>query len=144
MHGLVDYLRPRNHGPCIRVGLSSRRGITRALGPELPTQVRGGSNREGLQWADKAIDAGVPSRNRRRQSASPAAVAQLVQLLRRGIAGAFRSQPLSHKTASPRGGSPGAVQYPGGPRGFPRVGVSVGAGTGKTLVAMERARRLTA
>ena len=144
MHGLVDYLRPRTAVPAFGWGVVfPGAALPAALGSELPTQVV--IDRDGLQWADKAIDGVFQAAVGAGSPLSPAAVAQLVELLAPRVSLA----PLLAATVTQDGAA--LVRLTEEQfnilevlSGFPRVGVSGGAGTGKTLVAMERARRLTA
>ena len=113
------------------------------LGPELPRRVV--IDRSGLQWADKAVDGVFDAAVGAGSPLSPAAVAQLVQLLAPRVSLA----PSLAATVTEDGAA--LVRLTEEQFNilevlcaFPRVGVSGGAGTGKTLVAMERARRLAA
>lgn len=144
MRTLLDYLRPRAALPAFGWGVVFPDAESpERLGTELPRQVV--IDRSGLQWADKAVDGVFEAALGAGSPLSHAAVAQLVQLLAPRV-----SLALSLAATVTEDG-PALVRLTEEQfnilevlSGFPRVGVSGGAGTGKTLVAMERARRLAA
>ena len=114
-----------------------------ALGPELPSRLV--IDASSMQWADKAVDAVFDAAIGAGTPLSPAAVAQLVQMLGPRVSLA----PSLSATVSEEGAVLVRLTQEQFDilellAAFPRVGVSGGAGTGKTLVAMERARRLAA
>jgi AAA domain/Nuclease-related domain/UvrD-like helicase C-terminal domain len=143
MHGLENYIRTRAEVPAFGWGVVFPDAeLPAALGPELPTEVV--IDREGLQWVDKAIDGVFQAAVGAGSPLSPAAVAQLVQLLAPRVSLApSLAATITHDGAALVRLTEEQFTILEVLSGFPRVGVSGGAGTGKTLVAMERARRLT-
>ena len=114
-----------------------------ALGPELPRRlVIDGSS---LQWADKAVNAVFEAALGAGTPLPAVAVTQLIRLL----APCVSLAPSISATVTEDGAA--LVRLTEEQfnilellASFSRVGVSGGAGTGKTLIAMERARRLAA
>ena len=144
MHALLDYLRTRAEVPAFGWGVVFPDAESPdTLAPELPRRLV--IDRDGLQWADKAVDGVFAAAVGAGTPLSPAAVTQLVRLLAPRVSLA----PSLAATVTEEGAA--LVRLTEEQFNilellcaFPRVGVSGGAGTGKTLVAMERARRLAA
>ncbi len=144
MHALQEYLRQRAAIASFGWGVVFPDAESPdTLGPELPRRLV--IDRSGLQWADKAVDAVFGAALGAGTALPPAAVNQLVQLLapRVSLAPSLAATVTDEGAALVRLTEEqfSILEVLGG---FPRVGVSGGAGTGKTLVAMERARRLAA
>lgn len=145
MHTLQDYLRTRGlFVPSFGWGVVFPDAESpEMLGPELPRRlVIDGSS---LQWADKAVNAVFEAALGAGTPLSSVAVTQLIKLLAPRVSLA----PSLSATVTEEGAA--LVRLTEEQfnilemlANFPRVGVSGGAGTGKTLVAMERARRLAA
>jgi ATP:corrinoid adenosyltransferase len=144
MHALADYLRSRGGVPAFGWGVVFPDAeAPEGLGPELPRRLV--VDRDGLRWADKALDVVFEAALGSGAPLSPAAVTALVQQLAPRVSLA----PSLATTLTEEGAA--LVRLTEEQFGilelladFPRVGVAGGAGTGKTLVAMERARRLAA
>jgi hypothetical protein len=141
MHGLAGYLRTRTALPAFGWGVVFPEAESPdSLGPDLPRQVV--IDRSGLQWADKAVDGVFEAAVGIGSPLSAAAVAKLVQLLAprvylaRSLAATVNEDAATLVRLTEEQFNILEVLS-----AFPRVGVSGGAGTGKTLVAMERARR---
>jgi hypothetical protein len=102
-------------------------------------------DRTGLQLTDKAVDALSDAAVGAGASLSPAAVKKLVDVLAprlslvRSLAATISDEGAALVRLTEEQFAVLEILCD-----FPRVGVSGGAGTGKTLVAMERARRLAA
>jgi len=113
------------------------------LGAELPRRCV--IDRTGLQWADKAVKGVFDATVGAGTPLSPAVVTQLVQLLapRVALASSLAATVVEDGAALVRL-TEEQFNILEVLCAFPRVGISGGAGTGKTLVAMERARRLAA
>jgi ATP:corrinoid adenosyltransferase len=144
MHALEDYLRTRGAVPPFGWGVVFPDAESPdVLGPELPRELV--IDRASLRWADKAVDAVFAAAVSAGTALTPAAVKQLVQLLapRVSLARSLATTISEEGAALVRLTEEqfNVLEVLGE---FPRVGVSGGAGTGKTLVAMERARRLAA
>ena len=144
MHTLQDYLRTRASCPAFGWGVVFPDAEPpESLGPELPRRLVIAAS--SLQWADKAVDSVFEAAIGPGNPLSPAAVTQLVQLLapRVSLAPSLSATLTDEGTALVRLTEEqfGILELLAA---FPRVGVSGGAGTGKTLVAMERSRRLAA
>jgi ATP:corrinoid adenosyltransferase len=144
MHTLQDYLRTRGSVPAFGWGVVFPDAESpEGLGPELPSRlvIDAGS----LQWADKAVDAVFEAAIGAGTPLSPAAVTELVRLLAPRVSLApSLSATLTEEGAALVRLTEEQFDILELLAAFPRVGVSGGAGTGKTLVAMERARRLAA
>jgi ATP:corrinoid adenosyltransferase len=144
MHTLQEYLRTRASLPAFGWGVVFPDAESpEALGPELPCRLV--IDASSLQWADKAVDAVFDAAIGAGTPLSAGAVAQLVQLLAPRVSLA----PSLSATLTAEGAALVRLTEEQFDilellAAFPRVGVSGGAGTGKTLVAMERARRLAA
>ena len=144
MHTLQDYLRTRASFPAFGWGVVFPDAESpESLGPELPRRLV--IDASSLQWADKAVDSVFEAAIGPGTPLSPAAVTQLVQLLapRVSLAPSLSATLTDEGTALVRL-TEEQFDILELLAAFPRVGVSGGAGTGKTLVAMERSRRLAA
>ena len=142
MHTLDSYLRTRTEVPAFGWGVVFPDAESPdSLAPELPRRLV--IDRDGLQWADKAVDGVFEAAVGSGTPLSPTAVNQLVQLLapRVSLAPSLAASVTEEGAALVRLTEEqfGILEFL---CDFPRVGVSGGAGTEKTLVAMERARRL--
>ncbi len=143
-HGLAEYLRARTAVPSFGWGVVFPDAESpESLGPDLPRQLV--IDRSDLQWADKAVDGVFDAAVGVGSPLSAAAVAKMVQLLAPRVSLAPSLAATVNEDAAT------LVRLTAEQfdilemlSAFPRVGVSGGAGTGKTLVAMERARRLAA
>ena len=144
MHGLEEYLQRHTALPSFGWGVVFPDAESpEDLGPELPRRFV--IDRSGLQWADKAVDGVFEAAVRDGRPLSPAAVAELVQLLApRVMLAPSLAATLTEDGATLVRLTEEQFDILEILCAFPRVGVSGGAGTGKTLVAMERARRLAA
>lgn len=144
MHTLQDYLRPRTGVPAFGWGVVFPDAeCPEALGADLPRRLVIDS--ESLRWADEAVNAVFEAALGAGSPLSPAAVTQLVQLLAPRVSLApSLSAAVSAEGAALVRLTEEQFHILELLAAFPRVGVSGGAGTGKTLVAMERARRLAA
>ena len=145
MHALQDYLRTRADAAGVRMGRGvpgcrvarvARSGVAASAGHR-PRAACSGPTRRWMACSKRRSAPAHPL--------SPAAVTQLVQLLAPRVSLA----PSLAATVTEEGAA--LVRLTEEQFNilevlcaFPRVGVSGGAGTGKTLVAMERARRLAA
>jgi ATP:corrinoid adenosyltransferase len=144
MHTLEEYLRARTAVPAFGWGVVFPDAESPdVLGPELPRALV--IDRSSLHWADKAVDAVFGAAVGAGMALSPAGVTRLVQLLAPRVSLA----PSLAATVSDEGSvlvrlTEEQFNILEVLSDFPRVGISGGAGTGKTLVAMERARRLAA
>jgi hypothetical protein len=142
MHAVADYLRSRGVTPAFGWGVVLPDAeAPEGLGPELPRRLV--IDRDGLRWADKAIDVVFETALGTGAPLSPAAVTALVQQLapRASLAPSLAAT-LSEEGAALVRLTEEQFSLLELLDDFPRVGVAGGAGTGKTLVAMERARRL--
>ena len=144
MHTLHDYLRTRASVPAFCWGVVFPDAESpEVLGPELPCRLV--IDASSLQWADKAVDAMFEAAIGAGSPLSPGAVTQLVQLLAPRVSLApSLSATLTEEGAALVRLTEEQFAILELLAAFPRVGVSGGAGTGKTVVAMERARRLAA
>jgi len=142
MRGLAEYLRTRTALPSFGWGVVFPDAESpEALGPDLPRQLV--IDRSGLQWADKAVDGVFEAAIGAGSKLSAAAVEKLVQLLAPRVSLALSlAATVNEDAATLVRLTEEQFNILEVLSAFPRVGVSGGAGTGKTLVAMERARRL--
>jgi hypothetical protein len=142
VHVLEDYLGSKRLAPSFGWGVVFPDACCPPqLGPDLPAQFVVDANT--MPWADKAVDAVFRSSL---GAGCPMTTAEVERLLRSSLRGSpwrRRSLQRSRTRRLRSSGSP-RISTTSSMAEIPRLGIKGGAGTGKSLVAMERARRLAA
>lgn len=144
MHALVAYL--RQHGVSSAFGwgvVFPDASCPHDVGPELPRALV--VDKEALTWADKAVSALFTAAVGDGTPLAAGAVRQIVSTIAPRVSLApSLAAAIDHEGAALVRLTKEQFNVLELLADFPRVGVRGGAGTGKTLVAMERARRLAA